>query len=394
MPHSIQRLFALVSIAIFSLSACTVFEQDTPQLPIVALTSLVSPFGPKPVMVSPQELHYINPAQAQDFLSYFESPAHAQTPGYLRLADYIVRRVESFEYNADTLTAEQVLQSNSGNCLSLAIMTTALARLVGVRMNYQLMDDEPVFEFNGSTVVKGVHVRSKLMNSAWNQAKAPMNSPRGISIDYFPTGRARFISNLGEQDYYAMYYRNLAVESLQDNDFNSAYWLSMESLKYAPEHADALNMLAVIHRRIGRIEAAEQVYLYAIAQAEDKLALLKNYRLLLLSQNRLEEAQIIASRLASMEDPSPFNWYHLARDSYEEGAYERAISYYNKALELAPYLHEARLGIALCHYAMGRIDKADAALLAAIENANNNRSRQRYKEKLYALRDEVVKTTH
>tara|TARA_R110001599_G_scaffold332039_1_gene547166 strand:+ start:72 stop:272 length:201 start_codon:yes stop_codon:yes gene_type:complete len=66
-----------------------------------------------------------------------------------------------------------------------------------------------------------------------------------------------------------------------------------------------------------------------------------------------------------MEDPSPFNWYYLARDSYEEGAYESAISYYNKALELA-----------------------------AIENANNNRSRQRYKEKLYTLRDEVVKTTH
>jgi len=89
-----------------------------------------------------------------------------------------------------------------------------------------------------------------------------------------------------------------------------------------------------------------------------------------------------------MDDPSPFNWYHLARNSYAEGAYEPAISYYYKALELAPYLHEARLGIALSYYAMGRVDKADTELLAAIGSANNNRSRQRYKEKLYALREE------
>lgn len=386
MLHSIARIFWIASIVLASLSSCSVFEAKNPQHPSAVLTSLASPFGPKPAIISPQEFHHINAAQAREFLRYFESPAQAQTPRYRRLANYIVQRVESFEYNADTLTAEQVLQTNSGNCLSLAIMTSALARIVGIEVSYQLMDDEPVFEFNASTVLKGVHVRSKLLNSEWSPAKDFLYVPSGISIDYFPTGRARFISNMRKQDYYAMYYRNLAVESLQRQDFNAAYWMSMESLKYAPEHSDSLNMLAVINRRMGQTEAAEQVYLYAIAQAQDKLSLLKNYRLLLLSQNRLEEAGAIDQRLARMDDPSPFNWYHLARDSYEEGDYERAISYYRKALELAPYLHEASLGIALSNYALGRVGQADSAFLAAIENAGSNRSRQRYKEKLYALR--------
>lgn len=387
MLHSNIRMFGLACSVLAILSSCAVYKAGNASTAIVDLASFARPFGPKPTIVSVQELHYINDAQTQAFLSYFESPTNAQTPKYLRLANYIVQRVESFEYNADTLTAERVLQTNSGNCLSLAIMTSALARVVGIEISYQLMDDEPVFEFNGSTVVKGVHVRSKLLNSAWTPARDLFNEPSGISIDYFPTGRSRFISNLGEADYYAMYYRNLAVESLGREDYNAAYWLSMESLEFAPEHSDALNMLAVINNRIGRPEAAEQVYLYAIAHAQDKLSLLKNYRILLLSQNRADEARAIAVRLARMDDRSPFNWYHLAREYYEEGDYERAISYFQKTLEIAPYLHEAKLGIALAHYARGSVEQADTALVAAIETAGSNRTRLRYKEKLYALRN-------
>lgn len=386
MRHSIARLFGLMCVVLVSLCSCGIFKADNANPANVDLASLASPFGPKSAIVSVQELHYINDAQAREFLSYFRSPANAQTPDYSRLANYIVQRVESFEYNADTLTAEKVLQTNSGNCLSLAIMTSALARLVGIEVSYQLMGDEPVFQFNGSTVVKGVHVRTKLLNRAWTPAKDFLDVPSGISIDFFPTGRSRFISNLGEEDYYAMYYRNLAVEYLSLEDYNAAYWLSMESLKFAPEHSDALNMLAVINSRIGRAVAAEQVYLYAIARAQDKLSLMKNYRILLLNQGRPEEAEAIAQRLSTMDDPSPFNWFHIARESYEVGDYERAISYYRKALEIAPYLHEARLGIALSHYALGSVEQADTALVAAIETAGSNRNRLRYKEKLYALR--------
>ena len=386
MLHLTGKISGIVGIVLVCLSSCTVLETNDPSKPSAVLSKFVSPFGPRPEIVSPKEFQHINAAQAQDFLDYFESPNHAQTPAYRRLANYIVQRVESFEYNADTLTAEQVLRTNSGNCLSLAIMTSALARIAGITVNYHLMDDEPVFEFNGSTVVKGVHVRTKLLNSEWGATNGLVSESSGISIDYFPTGRSRFISNLSEQDYYAMYYRNLAVESLQREDFNSAYWLSMESLKFAPEHSDSLNMLAVINKRIGRTEEAEQVYLYAIARAQEKLSLLKNYRVLLLEQDRREEAAAISLRLSKIDDPSPVHWFHLAREFYEEGDYERAISYYRKALEIAPYLHEARLGIALSYYALDRVTQADAALIAAIENAGSNSSRQRYKEKLYALR--------
>lgn len=377
MQNSLRKVSGIVCIFLVSLTSCAVLETNDSRKPKAVLSKFASPFGPKPEIISPQQFQHINAAQAQDFLDYFESPDHAQTPGYRRLANYIVQRVKSFEYNADTLTAEQVLQTNSGNCLSLAIMTSALAQIAGITVSYQLMDDDPVFEFNGSTVVKGVHVRTKLLNAEWGSVNDLVSESSGISIDYFPTGRSRFISNLSEQDYYGMYYRNLAVESLQREDFNTAYWLSMESLKFAPEHSDSLNMLAVINKRIGRTEEAEQVYLYAIERAQEKLSLLKNYRVLLLNQGRKEEAAAIALRLLKMDDPSPFNWFHLARESYEEGDYERAISYYRKALEFAPYLHEARLGIALSYYALDRVAQADAALIAAIENSGSNSSRQR-----------------
>ncbi len=381
----IWRIY-LLSFVMLMLSNCATVATTKPDETLAELFKLAEPFGPRPPILSPKEFHQLGEAQVKDFRQYFEAPHRAQIPRHRRLAEYIVQRVAHFDYNADTLTAEQVFLTNSGNCLSLALMTTALARLAGVEVEYQLMDDEPVFEFDGSTIEKGVHVRTKLINPEWTPKNTLLFDSSGIAIDYFPTGRARFISNIGESEYLAMYYRNLAVESLQLEDLNTAYWLSVESLEYAPDHPDALNLLAIVNRRAGNPRTAEQIYLYALAHAQSKLSLLKNYRVLLRSENRLIEAAEIDRQLEKIYDPSPFNWFHLARSAYDEADYERAISYYQRALDIAPYLHEARLGIALSYVGLGQVRDADTALISAIANANSSRTRQRYKEKLYALR--------
>lgn len=363
------------------LAACQSAPQHINNLPDDVLEVSDALFSNKPVMPGPDEIHALDQQQQTAFLDYFHNPIRTAVPGYQRVADYLGLRVRNFSYRTDTYNAADTLSSNSGNCLSLAILTTALAQLAGVETAYQLMDSEPVFEFHGTVVEKGVHVRTLLLNP--DQAAAPdILESGGISIDYFPTQRERFVRNMINDEYVAMYFRNIANEALRSDDLDTAYWYARESLHYHPGSSDAFNTLAITTRRAGYNKEAESIYLFAIAHASNKLTLLKNYRLLLASSGRVEEALLIDRQLQRMEDPSPFHWFQLARSAVDDGDYEHAIDYYRRALTLAPYLHEAHLGIARAYAGLGYREESLQSLVAAIDNAGRLRDRKYYKAKL------------
>jgi Tfp pilus assembly protein PilF len=224
-----------------------------------------------------------------------------------------------------------------------------------------------------------------------------------VIIDYFVTQRGRFISNISDNEFVAMYYLNMAGEALEKQDYAKAYWHTIEALNYSPVDATAWNMMAVVYRRAGKPAKAgdymsvvdratheakaEEIYLFAIEHAEDKLTLLKNYHLLLTSQMRTAEAAAIEQRLNSMEDPSPFHWFLLARNSYDMKDFAAAIRYFDKALEIAPYLHEAHLGKAQSFYQMGALTETKRALKMAIMNVDRSSTRSLYEAKLMALAD-------
>ncbi|MDO9477344.1 MAG: tetratricopeptide repeat protein [Pseudohongiella sp.] len=377
----------LLLVAASLLAACQALPRGNDNLAGKILSDSDALFGIAPAMPTPLEIHTLDEDQQTNFLQYFHDPARAAVPEYQRVADYVYIQIRNFGYQTDTFTASDTLQSNSGNCLSLAIVTTAFAQLAGVETAYQLMDAEPVFEFHGTTVEKGVHVRTLLLNP--NRVESPLNfsEEHGIRIDFFPTYRERFVRNMLNEEYVAMYFRNIANEALRRNDLHTAYWYARESLHYHPHSADALNTMAIVTRRAGHPLVAESIYLYAIEYASEKLTLLKNFRLLLATSGRHEEAELIDQRLRRMEDPSPFNWFQLARSSFEDGDYERAIGYYRRALTLAPYLHEAHLGIAHSYAELGYRDESVQSLVAAIDNAGRLRDRKYYKAKLGALQD-------
>jgi Tfp pilus assembly protein PilF len=174
-----------------------------------------------------------------------------------------------------------------------------------------------------------------------------------------------------------MYYLNIAGDALD--------WHTREALIYSPLDDAAWNMMGVIYRRAGDLAKAEEIYLFAIEHAEDKLTLLKNYRLLLTSQMRTAEAAAIESRLNSMDDPSPIHWLLLARNSYGMKEFAAAVRYFDRALEIAPYLHEAHLGKAQSYYQMGSLSQAETALRMAIVNVDRSSTRSLYEAKLMAL---------
>lgn len=387
------KIFIIVA-AIFS-QACTSTTPVSvaPESPTVY--SIVTPeysthFGEPPKIESPQEIHHLTDAQKQTLLIYMNARNPNFQKPYERLFQYIDKELSNYDYEPITMSAAQALEERRGNCMTLAVITTALARVAGVDIGYQLMDDSPVYERTDNVINRGLHIRTKLYDL--NQHRDPNSFSfyqAGLYIDYFPTGSNRFINNMDENEYLSMYYRNVAVEKLTQNNLNDSFWYAMEALKYEPMDAEVINLLAVVSRRAHFHDTAESLYQFGIANSGEKLSLLKNYYSLLILIGRTEEAATIEDRINKIDDPSPFNWIRLAKSAYDEGDYRQAIRYYDKAVKVAPYLHEGYAGLAFSYYRLGNLKKAEKNLTKALEIAYSKSIRNLYEAKLAVLQKEV-----
>ncbi|MFV8818477.1 tetratricopeptide repeat protein [Haliea sp. E17] len=343
-------------------------------------------FGPPPDIPSPDAIYQLTDAQTAAFDIWFNGSRQSRNPPYRRVADYLKHITEDFSYRGDTLLASEALAQESGNCLSLAILTTALARRAGVEIDHQLMIDAPVYQIREGVVEKGVHVRTRLSDPEWlPEQDIQLLRPPSVVIDYFPTGRERFFGNLSFGEFTGRYYRNLAVDALEAGELDRAYWYTVSALEAAPADAESLNLLAVVYRHAGMNELAEDTYRFGIANTEYPLTLLKNLRLLLLSEGRSAEAEQVAQQLSRIDDPSPMRWYALGLAALGEGDFRAAVGFLETAAELAPYSAEIQGELAKAYYFAGKRSKAKQAFARAVEAAEEPESRSLYQGKLAVL---------
>lgn len=343
-------------------------------------------FGEPPDIIDVDDIYHLSAEQQEAFLTYFNHPARQGIPEHRRVYEYLESITMNFGYKGDTYAAAEALNNSSGNCLSLAILTTALAKLAGVETGYQLVDSAPVFESQGSVIFRGQHVRTKLLEPLKERMEWGLVVHRGgLLVDYFPSAGDRFVSNLSPAQYHAMYYNNLASEAISRNDYNYAFWLLRKVLELTPDNPGAINSMAILHRRAGDPGRSEEIYKYGITHLSSKATLLRNYRVLLMDQQRIEEAENINKRLAELKEPSPFDWLHAAQDAYDNGDFRDALAFYERAVEIAPYLHESYAGMAKAHYMLGNRVSARRELKNAQKFSQQKSVQLLYQAKLTAL---------
>ncbi len=155
-------------------------------------------FGERPDIIPVADIFRLSNEQQAILNGISKAPSCKTRPAYERVYGYLRSITMYFGYQGDTFTAERALQNESGNCLSLAILTTALANLAGVETAYQLVDSAPVFESHKSIVYRGQHVRTKLFPAKSERVRRIKFVPgrSGLLVDYFPTGGARFVANI------------------------------------------------------------------------------------------------------------------------------------------------------------------------------------------------------
>lgn len=332
------------------------------------------------------ELTALTPEQKAEFLRFFRSGVKSRFEPHRRLYAYLTQELSDTRFRHRTLPASTALDTRSGNCMSLALVTTAYADLADIELGWQLAETDPVYSSEGSVVYSANHIQTRLYHRNYDSTAATFSIGHPyLLVDYFTGAPPRKGRSLRKEEVIALVYQNLGAEALAAGRLNEAFWLLHAGLTHDPANPNLYNALAVVHRRAGDAKTAEKLYRFALDKFGDRLIVLRNYRKLLLSQRRAEEADRLQDRIMALPDPDPYPLLRLGDEAAEKGKTDLALEHYRKAGDIAPYLHEVYLRIARIHIDNGDMGRAERALREARDRARDADDQEMYEAKLAAL---------
>jgi predicted Zn-dependent protease len=310
-----------------------------------------------------------------------------------QLFDALYRRDQlQLEYDAAvTRTAAETFEARAGNCLSLAIMTAALASELNLPVTYQQIEVEEVWSRAGNLYFASNHVNLALGRPRGEQGiytTYRMDQAQALTVDFIPVPpKARENARpLEEQTVLAMFLNNRAAELLADGQVDDAYWAARQGAAADPGFTNIYNTLGVIYQHHGHPAAAAQALRHALGRQPDNTIYLSNLATTLESLQQPEEAAALRARLARLEPYPPFHFFHLGQAAMQAGDYQRARTLFERELERVPDYHEFHFWLAVANYQLGNLAAADRHLAQAVQNSTTRGAHDLYAAKLDRLR--------
>jgi tetratricopeptide (TPR) repeat protein len=287
---------------------------------------------------------------------------------------------------ATTRNAAEAFDARAGNCLSLVIMTAALAKELRLSVDYQSAWLEETWSRNGGFYLRSGHVNLTLGQRAIS-AHAGWD-PSTLTIDFLPAEEIRGLrtQSISESTVIAMFMNNRAAEALVRGRVNDAYWWAREAVMQAPAFWSAYNTLGVVYMHHGEPRAAEQVFARVLAQEPDNTRVMYNLARLYTTEGRSAEANALYARLAQIEPEPPFHFFNLGLAAMQRQDFKAAREWFEKEVARADYYHEFHYWLALANFRLGNLDQARKQLALAIENSPARGEHDLYAAKLAWLK--------
>lgn len=290
------------------------------------------------------------------------------------------------EYDsASTRTAAEAFEARAGNCLSLVVMTAALARAMGLEVTYQWVETESQWSVQGDLVFDSRHVNLRLGSRAPGEWRRVMQ--HDLVVDFLPPDdlRRRRVQPIDEARVVAMLLNNRAAEALADGRLDAAYAHARAALLRDPGHVAAYSTLGVIYARRGLGDAAVQAQEAALRLDPTHRPALANLAALLRAQGQLPRAEALAAELARLEPEPAFVAYERGLAALQAGDAQAARQHLERALsggDAPPELHHA---LAMTYLALGDRRAARRHLAEATQVSATSAQRQRFAAKLEQL---------
>jgi predicted Zn-dependent protease len=284
---------------------------------------------------------------------------------------------------AMTRTAAQAFEARSGNCLSLVIMTAALARELGLEVRYQRVFADETWSRVGELHVGSSHVNITLGHRS-GDPRALYADREVYTIDFMPVRRGMKYRafEVREPTVLAMFMNNRAAEALAAGRADDAYWWARAAIGQDPAFLAAYNTLGVVYRHGGHLREAERVLAYVLEREPANTYAMSNLSLVMKDEGRVEEAEALKQKLARIEPVAPFHWFELGLDAMKAKDYAAARDYFIRETERDSAYHEFHFWLAAAYHALGDPLRARHHLSIALENSTTRGERDLYAAKL------------
>ena len=305
------------------------------------------------------------------------------------LLDALYNRGElKLEYDsAMTRNAAQAFEARTGNCLSLVIMTAALAKEIGLPVRFQSVYVPETWSRSGNLYFSSGHVNLSIGKRPV-EARGVFDFAEYVTIDFLTPREMRGVHTqmIDEPTIVAMYLNNRAAESLADGRVDDAYWWARAAVQHMPTFLTPYNTLGVIYSVHGDPQRAADVLRYVVSVEPGNRQAMANLVPVLERLGRKREAQEVAQRLARIEPQPPFHYFNQGVEAMHARDYARARSLFQKEVDRAAYYHEFHFWLALANLGLGDAKEARKHLAVALDNSTTRIDRDLYAAKLEHLK--------
>lgn len=264
-------------------------------------------------------------------------------------------------------SAIQTWERKQGDCLSLTILTYAVAKALDIRAVMQEVIVAPVFDRRDGADYVSHHVNVLIPTNATILINDQVIDAGGIVVDFQPQVGARSRGRALTQDQIvARFYNNRASEYLakKQDDFAYAYYRAAiaADVHYGPAYSN----LAQLYYRRGLQKSAEQLLWHAVALDQVSDAPMRNLHALLVAQGRDQEALEVSVMMERLKYQDPYHWLRTGVEALQKGNTRSAISALERAETLAIGFQEIHYYLAIAYVRNGQREKA-AKQIAALD---------------------------
>lgn len=381
LSYNFRIIFLFVLLC---LSACQTIDSRHSAVDTMAiLHDDVFPYADAYAIETPQSLFWLSD-EAKDFVDLAVSGRMSDEKQVQGLMSHIFNRAEfDLLYQADANTdANTTFEKRAANCLSLTIMTYAMAEHAGFNARFQKIDIPEFWTRRDGYALLNGHINLRIVPNYTVSTLSLYR--RDLVIDFDPQegGYDFNADELSKERIVAMFYNNKAAELVIKGELNHAYAYLRAALRVDPHYEGALLNLGLIYRHAGELVYAETAYLAAISLDEDYLTAWENLATLYNRTQRENEAQAIYARLERHRINNAYYHLMLAEQALDEGQPTQSIQHFKDAIALDDNPHQFYSGLAQAFLNLGDLDNSQRYLKIAQRKAGKARIAVNYSEKM------------
>jgi Flp pilus assembly protein TadD len=351
-------------------------------------------FGAPTLPIEARDVFALSPAMRQ-YLEVEIAPQLRSMGAQRGLVDALHSKAQlRLDYDTDvTRTAAEAFEARAGNCLSLVVMSAALAKHLGLPVQYQALIGQETWSRSGDLSFVNGHVNLTVARRLVDRVNA-FDPDTRLQLEFgaLPIGRGSMLRAVSETTILSMFMNNRAAESLVRGELAEAYAYAREAVVQAPEQPGAYNTLGVIYQRRGLLTAAELAYGHALTRDSEHRAAMLNLARLLDAQGRSIDAAPWRAKLARLEAEPPFHYFDLGRAAAKTGDFRAARDLILREMRRDPDYHEFHFWLAVALHGLGEIGPAREHLTKAMNHSTTRQAQAIYASKLQGLAPAAVRS--